>query len=72
MAKPAEHVFRLLTLLCVGCMAIAAVSIAVDPLRCYGELPKGTLVYYAISSAGGVVLALCLFMALRFPPNCTR
>lgn len=66
MAKPAEHVFRLLTLLCVGCMAIAAVVIAVDPLRRYSELSKGTLVYYAISLAGGVVLALCLFMSLRF------
>jgi hypothetical protein len=69
MAKPAEHVFRVLTLLCVGCMAIAAAAIAVDPLRRYSELSKGTLVYYAISLAGGVVLALCLFMALRFPPK---
>jgi uncharacterized membrane protein len=69
MDKPAEHVFRLLALLCMGCMSIAAVVIAVDPLRRYGELSKGTLVYYVISLAGGVVLALCLFMALRFPPK---
>jgi hypothetical protein len=48
-------------------MAIAAVVIAVDPLRRYSELSKGTLVYYVISLAGGVVLAFCLFMALRFP-----
>lgn len=67
MAKPAEHVFRVLTPLCVGCMAIAAVVIAVDPLRRYSELSKGTFVYYSISLAAGVVLALCLFMALRFP-----
>jgi hypothetical protein len=48
-------------------MAIAAAAIAVDPLRRYSELSKGTLVYYGISMAGGVVLALCLFIALRFP-----
>ena len=50
-------------------MAIAAVVIAVDPLRRYSELSKGTLVYYAISLAGGVALALCLLMALRFSPK---
>ena len=69
MAKPGENVFRLLTLLCVGCMAIAAVVIAVDPLRRYSGLSKGTLVYYVISLGGGVVLALCVFMTLRFPPK---
>ena len=69
MAKPAEHVFRVLTLLCMGCMAITAVVIAADPLRRYIELSKGTLVYYVISLAGGVVLALCYFTALRFPPR---
>jgi hypothetical protein len=69
MGKPAEHVFRVLILFCMGCMAITAVVIATDPLRRYMELSKGTLVYYVISLAGGGVLALGFFTALRFPSS---
>jgi hypothetical protein len=67
MAKRVEHIFRPLTLLCMGCMAIAAIVIAADPLRRYSDLSKGTLVYYTISLLGGVALLLCLLAALRFP-----
>lgn len=67
MAKPAEHVFRVLTLICMGCIAITALVIGTGPLRHYMELSKGTLVYYAISLVSGVALALCLFTALRLP-----
>jgi len=67
MAESTARVYRAFILLCMGCTAIAALVIAADPLRRYSELSKGTLAYYGIFLAGGVALALCLFMALRFP-----
>jgi hypothetical protein len=62
-----EHWFRALTLLVMGCTAIAAVVIAADPFGHYSELPQGARIYYTISLAGGVALLLCLLAALGFP-----
>jgi len=46
--------------------ANAALVIALDPVRRYGELSKGTLAYDGIFLAGSVALALCLLLALTF------
>ena len=68
MANRAEPVFRALTLLLMACMALAAIIIAAGPIRSYGELARGTLVYYATSLAGGVaLLVLCVLMVLKVP-----
>ncbi len=67
MGRQFEPALRILTLLCMGGLAGAGIVIAADPIRHYGDLSRGALVYYAISLAGGVALLLCLLMALRFP-----
>ncbi len=40
MARRAEQVFRALTLVCMGCMALAAIITAADPLRRFSELAQ--------------------------------
>jgi hypothetical protein len=67
--KRPEHLFRALTLLAMGGMAIATIVIAADPFGHYSELSRGTQVYYTVSLAGGIALLLCLLTALGFPPK---
>ncbi len=67
MAKRVEQMFRALTLLCLGCMAIAAIVIAAGPLSRDSELSRGTLLYYAVSLVVGTALLLYELIALRFP-----
>lgn len=64
-----EHWFRALTLLVMGCMALAAIMIAADPFGHYRELSRGTQFYYTVSLVGGVALFLCLAAALGFPSS---
>ena len=67
MARRAEPVFRALTLVSMGSMALAAIITAADPLRRFSELAQGTLVYYTISLVGGLALLLLALLALKFP-----
>ena len=66
MAKRLEQMFRVLTLLCTGCMAVAAIIVGADPISRYGELALGTLLYYTASLAVGVGLLVYELMILRF------
>gem|GEM_PF-7018379 len=67
MNRRPEHLLRVLTLLIMGCMALAAIVIASDPVGHYSELSSGTRAYYTVSWVGGIALLLCLVAALGFP-----
>lgn len=67
MTRRPDHLLRGLTLLIMGCMAIAAIVIAADPFGHYSELSTGTRAYYTVSFVGGVALLLCLAAGLGFP-----
>ncbi len=65
MAKRLNPIFRVLTLLCIGCMAIAAIVIGTEPVSRYRELSAGTLLYYTVSLVVGVGLLVYGVIALR-------
>ncbi len=69
MARRVEQIFRVLTLLCISCMAITAIVIAAGPLSRYRELSRGTLLYYTVCLVVGGALLLHELMAVRLPPK---
>lgn len=64
-----QQIFRVLTLLCISCMAIAATVVGAGPLGRYRELATGTLLYYTVSLVVGGALLLHELLALRLPPR---